>query len=107
MVVCATDNNPSRSVLSQALFDFQKVDIFGRSFTRAEGGDVFVYRLGQACYSCMVGNMGVVQEEITNQASARKNGVIPVYVSAYDADAMVQVGLSTDIVSLLQLLCLG
>ena len=97
LVICATDNNPSRFALSQALFDFQKVGVFGRAFTRAEGGDVFVYRPGQACYSCMVGNIGVAQEEITNEASARKNGVIPAYVSPQDADAMVQVGLSTDI----------
>ena len=97
LVICATDNNPSRFALSQALFDFQKVGVFGRAFTRAEGGDVFVYRPGQACYSCMVGNIGVAQEEITNEASARKNGVIPAYVSPQDANAMVQVGLSTDI----------
>ena len=97
LVVCATDNNPSRFALSQALVDFQKVGIFGRAFTRAEGGDVFVYRPNQACYSCMVGNIGVVQEEITNETSARQNGVIPAYVSAQDADAMVQVGLSADI----------
>ena len=97
LVICATDNNPSRFVLSQALFDFQKIGIFGRAFTRAEGGDVFVYRPGQACYSCMVGNVGVVQEEITNEVSARQSGAIPAYVSARDADAMVQVGLSTDI----------
>lgn len=97
LVICATDNNPSRFALSQALFDFQKVSIFGRAFTRAEGGDVFVYRPCQACYSCMVGNIGVVQEEITDETSARQNGVIPAYVSAQDANAMVQVGLSTDI----------
>ena len=97
LVICATDNNPSRFALSQALFDFQKVGVFGRAFTRAEGGDVFVYRPDQACYSCMVGNIGVAQEEITNEASARKNGVIPAYVSPQDANAMIQVGLSTDI----------
>lgn len=97
LVICATDNNPSRFALSQALFDFQKVGIFGRAFTRAEGGDVFVYRPGMACYSCMVGNIGTAQEEITDEASARQNGLIPAYVSAQDADAMVQVGLSTDI----------
>ncbi len=97
LVICATDNNPSRFALSQALFDFQKVGVFGRAFTRAEGGDVFIYHPGQACYSCMVGNIGVVQEEITDEVSARQTGMIPAYVSAQDADAMVQVGLSTDI----------
>lgn len=97
LVICATDNNPSRFALSQALVDYRKVGIFGRAFTRAEGGDVFVYRPDQACYSCMVGNIGVVQEEITDEVSARQTGMIPAYVSAQDADAMVQVGLSTDI----------
>ena len=96
-VVCVTDNNQSRLLLSQVLFDLQKSCVFGRAFTRAEGGDVFVYRPGQACYSCLIGGLGVEQEEITDEASARQNGTIPAYVSAKDADAMVQVGLSADI----------
>ena len=97
LVICATDNNRSRFVLSQSLFDNQKCCVFGRAFTRAEGGDVFIYRPGQACYSCLVGNIGVEEEEITDETSARQNGAIPAYVSAEDADAMVQVGLSADI----------
>ncbi len=97
LVICATDNNQSRFLLSQALFDHQKCCIFGRAFTRAEGGDVFIYRPGQACYSCLVGNMGIEEEEITDEASARQNGIIPSYVLAEDAEAMVQVGLSADI----------
>lgn len=97
LVLCCTDNNSSRFLLSQALFDHQKCCIFGRAFTRAEGGDVFIYRPGQACYSCLVGNMGIEEEEITDEASARQNGIIPAYVSAEDAEAMVQVGLSADI----------
>lgn len=97
LVICVTDNNQSRFVLSQSLFDNQKCCIFGRAFTRAEGGDVFIYRPGQACYSCLVGNMGVEEEEITDEASARQNGIIPAYASAEDVEAMVQVGLSADI----------
>ena len=97
LVICCTDNNSSRFLLSQALFDHQRCCVFGRAFTRAEGGDVFIYRPGQACYSCLVGNMGVEEEEITDEASARQNGIIPAYVSAEDAEAMVQVGLSADI----------
>lgn len=97
LVICATDNNQSRFLLSQSLFDHQKCCIFGRAFTRAEGGDVFIYRPEQACYSCLVGNMGIEEEEITDEASARQNGIIPAYVSAEDAEAMVQVGLSADI----------
>ena len=97
LVICATDNNQSRFVLSQSLFDNQKCCIFGGAFTRAEGGDVFIYRPGQACYSCLIGNIGVEEEEITDEASARQNGTIPAYASAEDAEAMVQVGLSSDI----------
>lgn len=97
LVICATDNNQSRFVLSQVLYEKQKCCIFGRAFTRAEGGDVFVYRPGRACYSCLIGNMGVEQEEITDENSARQNGTIPAYVSSEDAEAMVQVGLSADI----------
>lgn len=97
LVICCTDNNSSRFLLSQTLSDHQRCCIFGRAFTRAEGGDVFIYRPGQACYSCLVGNMGVEEEEITDEASARQNGIIPAYVSAEDAEAMVQVGLSADI----------
>lgn len=97
LVICATDNNRSRFLLSQVLCDNKKCCIFGRAFTRAEGGDVFIYRPGQACYSCLVGDLGTEEEEISDEVSARQNGVIPAYVSPQDAKAMVQVGLSADI----------
>ena len=99
LVVCATDNNRSRFNLSQLLIAHPKVCLFGRAVTRAEGGDVFRYRPGGACYCCLVGNKWFDQaaEEITNEASARANGRIAAYVSAEDAEAMVQVGLASDI----------
>ncbi len=99
IVICATDNNRSRFVLSEQLVALGKVGIFGRAITRAEGGDVFVYRPGGPCYCCLIGNgwYDAAREEITNEASARRDGRIAAYVSAEDADAMVQVGLSADI----------
>ena len=99
IVIVATDNNPSRFNLSTALIKFQKVGIFGRAVTRAEGGDVFRYRPGGPCYCCLIGNQwfAQAQEEITNVASARRNGQIAAYVSDKEADAIVQVGLSADI----------
>ena len=99
LVICATDNNQSRFNISEALVRLQKVGIFGRAITRAEGGDVFRYRPGGPCYVCMIGNQWYkdMAEEITNEASARKNGQIAAYTSPEDADAMVQVGLSSDI----------
>jgi len=99
LIICATDNNKSRFLISESLVRYQKVGIFGRAVTRAEGGDVFRYRPGGACYCCLVGNnlLNPNEEEITDETSARRNGRIAAYVSPEDADAMVQVGLSSDI----------
>lgn len=99
VVICATDNNLSRFHLSDALVKTQTVGIFGRAITRAEGGDVFRYRPGGPCYCCLLGNgwYNATMEEITDEASARRDGRIAAYVSPEDADAMVQVGLSADI----------
>lgn len=99
IVICATDNNKSRFNLSEALVKQQKIGIFGRAVTRAEGGDIFRYRPGGPCYCCLIGAgwYDTSADEITNVASARKNGQIAAYVSDEDADAVVQVGLSSDI----------
>lgn len=99
LIVCATDNNRSRFTLSDLAYQHRKTCIYGRAFTRAEGGDVFIQRPEDACYCCLVGNQwfNPADEEITNEASARRNGTIPAYTSPEDANAMVQVGLSSDI----------
>lgn len=97
LVICATDNNTSRFNISKALVEEGKVGIFGRAFTRAEGGDVFRYRPGGPCYCCLVGSGNLQEEEISDVASARRDGRIAAYVSPEDAEAMVQVGLSSDI----------
>lgn len=99
LVICATDNNRSRFCLSQVLVEEETSCIFGRAVTRAEGGDVFRYRPGGPCYVCLIGNQwyDMQAEEITNEASARRDGRIAAYVSPEQADVMVQVGLSTDI----------
>ena len=96
-VICATDNNTSRFNISSALVEKGKVGIFGRAITRAEGGDVFRYRPGGPCYCCIVGTGNLQEEEISDVASARRDGRIAAYVSTEDAEAMVQVGLSSDI----------
>ena len=99
LVICATDNNTSRFNISEALVKQQTIGIFGRAVTRAEGGDVFRYHPGGPCYCCLIGTgwYDASAEEITNLVSARKNGQIAAYVSDEDADAVVQVGLSSDI----------
>lgn len=99
IVLCCTDNNQSRFLISKILKEEEKIGIFGRAVTRAEGGDVFIYRPGCACYCCLVGNDWYDQtsEEITDLRSARRSGRIAAYVSEDDATAMVQVGLGADI----------
>ena len=99
IVICATDNNTSRFNISEALVKQQKMGIFGRAVTRAEGGDVFRYIPGGPCYCCLIGAgwYDTTAEEITNEDSARQNGQIAAYTSPEDAEAMVQVGLSSDI----------
>jgi molybdopterin/thiamine biosynthesis adenylyltransferase len=97
LVICATDNNASRYNISEALVRHARPGLFGRAITRAEGGDVFRYRPGGPCYGCLVGAGFLPQEEITNVESARRDGRIPAYASAEEADAVVQVGLSSDI----------
>lgn len=93
IVICATDNNTSRFNISEALVKQQKIGIFGRAVTRAEGGDVFRYVPGGPCYCCLIGSgwYDAAAEEITNRAQ------LPAYTSSEDAEAMIQVGLSSDI----------
>lgn len=93
IVICATDNNTSRFNISEALVKQQKMGIFGRAVTRAEGGDVFRYIPGGPCYCCLIGAgwYDTTAEEITNREQ------LPSYTSPEDAEAMVQVGLSSDI----------
>ena len=99
VVICATDNNESRFNLSRLLVTHPKVCIFGRAVTRAEGGDVFVSRPGGPCYCCLIGNdwFDAQAEEISSEQAGRRSGQIAAYMSAADADAVVQVGLSADI----------
>lgn len=93
LIICATDNNASRFQLTQSLLKFNKVALFGRAVTRAEGGDVFRHRPGGPCYNCLVGSRAhaMATEEITDRSQ------LPAYVSEEDANAMIQVGLSSDI----------
>lgn len=93
IIICATDNNASRFNISETLVKQKKIGIFGRAVTRAEGGDVFRYIPGGPCYCCLIGTgwYDSTAEEITNV------GQLPGYTSPEDAEAFVQVGLSSDI----------
>lgn len=106
VVVVATDNNQSRFILSRLIMKYGKVGIFGRANTRAEGGDVFVQRPGGPCYGCLVGNRAFDDsaQEISSHAAGLRSGAIAAYTSPEDAAAVVQVGLSSDIAPITNLM---
>jgi molybdopterin/thiamine biosynthesis adenylyltransferase len=103
VVICATDNNTSRYVISSVGVETGKTIIYSRAETRAEGLNIFIQRPGAACYNCLIAQGGYVDEEITNEASARANGTIPSYTSPEDAGVMVQIGLPADIAPLVDM----
>ena len=99
LVICVTDNNRSRFNINEIAFTLNKPVIYGRAVTRAEGGDVFMQR-GHAtpCYCCLIGeNNGMIygEEEITSAQQADE--VLPAYTTMEQRSAAVQVGLSSDI----------
>jgi len=99
IVIAATDNNRSRFNINTFAIKHTKVTLYGRVISRAEGGDVFIYRPGGPCYCCFMGTDWMQQEEeISNLERGRQSGLIPAYASEADANAMVQVGLSSDII---------
>jgi molybdopterin/thiamine biosynthesis adenylyltransferase len=54
VVIFATDNDPTRYRLNQLCVENQVAFAIGRVFTRGIGGEVFVYRPGEAgCLACL------------------------------------------------------
>ena len=107
IVICTTDNNRSRFNINEIAFELNKVVLFGRAVTRAEGGDVFKLNgKNGPCYCCLIGEHGGLkyggEEEITSTKQA--NEVLPSYISIEDKKAAVQVGLSSDILPICNLL---
>jgi hypothetical protein len=100
IVLCLTDNNRSRFNVNEIAHSLNKTVIFGRAITRAEGGDIFVLRgKSSPCYCCLINENGGVkfggEEEISSLKQADRN--LPAYTSQQDKEAAVQVGLSSDI----------
>lgn len=107
LVICVTDNNRSRFNINEIAFGLDKPVIYGRAITRAEGGDVFKLK-GHAspCYCCLIGeNNGMKyggEEEITSSEQADE--VLPAYTTPEQKSAAVQVGLSSDILPMCNLI---
>jgi molybdopterin/thiamine biosynthesis adenylyltransferase len=101
LVVCTTDNNTSRFAINQAAITLQRTVVFGRAITRAEGGDVFLMKPeNKTCYACLINEDGTSKYSREEEISTSKqvDGMLPAYVSHEDKQKFIQVGLSSDIV---------
>ena len=101
IVLCMTDNNESRNRINKFCIENNKVCIFGRAITRAEGGDIFILDgkniNSTPCLTCCIG-MGLFEkadDEKSHFESVRNE--TPAYVSDEEVNATIQVGLSSDI----------
>lgn len=106
LVIVATDNNNSRFFVNSLLLRHRKIGIYGRANTRAEGGDVFIQRPDGPCYGCLIGNASfdMNAEEVSSEDAGRRSGQISAYMAPEDAAAIVQVGLSSDIAPICNLM---
>ena len=98
LIIAATDNNRSRFNLNSISLQYQIPTIFGRALTRAVGGDVLRVRPYQGpCLGCIFTKnfLESRQEEISQFRQAREEA--PAYTSDDDVSANIQVGLSSDI----------
>ncbi len=98
LLIVASDNDQSRFNLNQMSLNTNKVALYGRAITRAAGGDVLRVRPWKGpCYNCVFSS-GVIDgrdEEMSQKRQAL--AVLPAYVEADKVNAMIQVGLSSDI----------
>ena len=106
IVIVATDNNDSRFFINALLLKHCKIGVYGRANTRAEGGDVFIQRPDGPCYACLVGNSSfdASAEEVSSEAAGRRSGRIAAYTAPEDITAIIQVGLSSDIAPICNLM---
>lgn len=98
LIIAATDNNRSRFNLNNIALEYRIPTIFGRALTRASGGDVLRVRPYKGpCLGCVFTQdfLSSRKEEVAQFRQARED--TPAYVPDEDVKATIQVGLSSDI----------
>jgi molybdopterin/thiamine biosynthesis adenylyltransferase len=98
LIIAATDNDRSRFNLNSLALQYKIPTIFGRALTRACGGDVLRVRPYEGpCLGCVFTQkfLATRQEEVSQFRQAREDN--PAYVSDKEVNATIQVGLSSDI----------
>ncbi len=98
LLICASDNDQSRFNLNQMSLNNNVVTLYGRAITRAAGGDVLRVRPWKTpCYNCVF-SAGLIDGHTEEMSQKRQAlAILPAYVEEAKADAMIQVGLSSDI----------
>jgi molybdopterin/thiamine biosynthesis adenylyltransferase len=100
LILCLTDENKSRELINDYAIANNKKIIYGRAITRAEGGDIFRYTPNGTCpcLGCLIGNglYSYKDDEITTKRQLERN--IPAYMTIEDKESTIQVGLSSDII---------
>ncbi|GIV35154.1 MAG: hypothetical protein KatS3mg031_2689 [Chitinophagales bacterium] len=107
LLIAATDNDRSRFMINDISLNLKITAIYGRALTRAAGGDVLRVRpFTGPCYNCLysqnIRQAGSDDEEISQMKQAKK--LLPAYTSEEDRHALVQVGLSSDIAPIANLM---
>lgn len=93
IVVCGTDNRPSKLIVNQLSVDAKVNTIYGGAFRRAYGGQILRVRPGNSpCYECFVSAM---PEEASDVEIASDEAAAEVAYS--DRPVAVEPGLSLDV----------
>ena len=98
LVISVTDENRSRLNINQVALSTGTPAIFGRAITRAAGGDVFRFRPNEGpCLNCVFG-AGLLSASDEISTFRQADHIAPAYVDRESLGSVVQVGLSSDIV---------
>jgi molybdopterin/thiamine biosynthesis adenylyltransferase len=96
LIIACTDTVQSRYNINTLSLELRVTTIYGKCSTRAAGGEVLRVRPGSsACLSCVYGKMKITPDETASFERLRK--MTPAYVPDSDVEAQIQVGLSSDI----------
>lgn len=93
LVICATDNRPSKLFVNTLCVETHTPGIFGGAFRRAYGGQILRVRPGDsACYHCFV--LAMPDTEADQEVSSEENAAAVAYS---DRPVAIEPGLSIDV----------
>lgn len=105
IIIAATDNITSRFNINTLSLELGIVTLYGACSIRASGGQVVRVRPNDGpCFSCIYVDaaMEAMQEELSSFAQARE--AFPPYIGDDEVEANIQLGLSSDIVPIANML---